>query len=244
VKPARRRRRPLRAKLKAASLVLLVLFGLCAYGAYRLAEWPGFHVQRVRISGNHRVTPAQITAAAAIPTDRNLWLVPLAPARRRIESIPWVLHAHLTRIPPATLRIDVTERTPAAVMALPAGGEGTSPFVLVDATGHALEQSDRPSWPYPLIRGLTPKSADFPRIVADLETLAENGVKVRELDLTALGELVAVTYTRLRLDLGDDSDLARKASLVNPIIVRLGPRVSSVAALDLRAPRTPVVVYR
>ncbi|TAM61458.1 FtsQ-type POTRA domain-containing protein [bacterium] len=242
VRPTQRRRPPLRARLKAASLVLAVLAGLAAYGGFRLAEWPGFEVQRVIVTGNGHLSAEQVVAAAAVPHDRNLWLLPLGPVRRRVESLPWVAHVRLARRPPAFLRIEVTERVPAAVVPLDAGA--APGFALVDPGGHVLERGERKLWGYPLVRGAAPGAANFPRVIADLETLATEGVRVRELDVTPLGELVAVTYTRLRLDLGDDEDLSHKASLVNPIIARLGRRVAGVAALDLRAPGTPVVVYR
>jgi len=243
VKRLRRRKPSLGARLKAGSLVLAVLAALAAYGGYRLAEWPGFRLSRVVVSGNVRVPSEQIVAAAAVPDDRNLWFVRLAAAQRRVAAIPWIATARLVRVPPSTLRIEVTERTPVATV--PAGAaEGTPGYALVDATGRVLERDERPRWRQPLVLGASRTSGDFPRIVADLKTLADAGVRVRELDVTPLGELVAVTYSKLRLDFGDDADLTRKASLVNPIIARLGRRVSGVAALDLRAPRTPVVVYR
>ena len=242
MKPLRRRRLPLRARLKAASLVLAVLAALAAYGVYRLAAWPGFDLQRVIVTGNAHVTADEVAAAAAVPHDRNLWLLNLAPVRRRVEALPWVAHARLWRILPAALHVEITERLPAAVVFLASDEGGT--YALVDANGHVLERSDHAAWDYPRMRGIALDSADFPRVVGDLQTLAASGVHVRELDVTALGELVAVTYTRLRLDFGDDSDLPHKASLVNPIIARLGRRITSVAALDLRAPKTPVVLYR
>ncbi|MDE2573252.1 MAG: FtsQ-type POTRA domain-containing protein [bacterium] len=224
--------------------MLAVLLAAILYGGYRMVEWPGFHLQRVIVSGNAHVPSQQIVAAVGVPANRNLWLVPLGPAAARVEAIPWIDRARLSRIPPATLRVRVSERAPAAVVALPAAVDDASGYALVDAGGRILERANRPAWTQPIVRGIDPKSAEFPRIIADLRTLSAAGVRVRELDVLPLGELAAVTYTRLRLDLGDDSDLARKASLVNPIIARLGRRVARVAALDLRAPRTPVVVYR
>lgn len=235
---------PLRARLKAGSLVLLVALVLAGYGGYRLAEWPGFHLQRVSVSGNLHVSSAQIVESAAIPRDRNLWLVPLGGAAARIARIPWIASVRLRRLPPATLHIDLTERTPVAVAEEPAGAFGIPAYLLVDAGGAVIERAQTPRWPLPILRGSDPRSPEFRRMVADLRTLGEAGVNVRELDLTRVGELVAITYTRLKLDLGDDADLAHKASLVNPIITRLGRRVSSVSALDLRAPGTPVIVYR
>ena len=242
MRPPRRRRPRLRARLKAASLVLATLFALAAYGGYRLAQWPGFDVHRLLVTGNGHLTANEVIAAAAVPRDRNLWLLNLAPVRRRVAALPWVARVRLSRTLPATLRIELTERLPAAVV--PLAVDGGAAFALVDGEGHVLERSDRVAWSYPLVRGIAPSSASFPHVVDDVQTLAASGVRVRELDVTALGELVGVTYTRLRLDFGDDSDLSHKASLVNPIIARLGRRVASVAALDLRAPKTPVVVYR
>jgi len=53
---------------------------------------------------------------------------------------------------------------------------------------------------------------------------------------------VAGTPRGVQLLLGDDEDLARKIALIGPILSQTAGR--RIAAIDLRAPGTPVVVYR
>ncbi|MBV8148438.1 MAG: hypothetical protein JO092_05045, partial [Candidatus Eremiobacteraeota bacterium] len=43
---------------------------------------------------------------------------------------------------------------------------------------------------------------------------------------------------------GDDADLTKKAALVNPILAQVDRGRRRISALDLRAPGTPVVVYK
>ena len=48
----------------------------------------------------------------------------------------------------------------------------------------------------------------------------------------------------LRLLLGSEKDLAQKLALVDPILSQVVGKQRRVAAIDLRAPATPVIVYR
>jgi hypothetical protein len=44
--------------------------------------------------------------------------------------------------------------------------------------------------------------------------------------------------------LGDDEDIEKKIALIDPILAQTAKAGRHVATLDLRAPNTPVVVYK
>lgn len=58
------------------------------------------------------------------------------------------------------------------------------------------------------------------------------------------GDLVAATTGGISLLLGEDADLAKKTPLIDPIISQVSATGKKLAAVDLRAPKTPVVVYK
>ena len=53
---------------------------------------------------------------------------------------------------------------------------------------------------------------------------------------------MALTPRGVQLLLGDDEDLTRKIALIGPILSQTAKK--KITAIDLRAPATPVVVYR
>jgi hypothetical protein len=65
-----------------------------------------------------------------------------------------------------------------------------------------------------------------------------------ELALDRYGGLVVTVHGGLRLMLGDQSDMERKLTLAGEILKQIVTRRGRVAAIDLRAPSAPVLVYR
>ncbi|HEY6237198.1 MAG TPA: hypothetical protein VIW69_18995, partial [Candidatus Elarobacter sp.] len=80
------------------------------------------------------------------------------------------------------------------------------------------------------------------RLLADAKTLADANLAVRRLARDRWGGLTAVDVTGVLIQFGTDDDLAKKAVLVEP--VRKGVANRSVRTIDLRAPGTPIVVFR
>jgi len=76
----------------------------------------------------------------------------------------------------------------------------------------------------------------------DYERLTDAHVVVVTLGYDRFGDLTAGTPRGVQLLLGDDEDLTRKIALIGPILSQTAGR--RIAAIDLRAPGTPVVVYR
>jgi cell division protein FtsQ len=91
-------------------------------------------VRAVTVHGIRAVSPDAVLAAAAVPTGTPLIRVDTTGISRRVGQIPGVQHARVSRSWPHTVRIDVVERTPLAV--LPRG----SAFWLVDADGVLFQQ--------------------------------------------------------------------------------------------------------
>jgi cell division protein FtsQ len=114
----------------------------------RLAELAGFGLQQVSVTG-HRFTPdADIFDAFDLANVRSLLRFDGAAVRARIERLPWVETASVTRVMPDQVRVHIVERMPFAVWQR--GGRD----MLIDATGRVLgPAADGSQWDLPRVAG-------------------------------------------------------------------------------------------
>lgn len=245
-------RRPRRKKKSAAArmrpfwFLILLLIIAAGFGGYFAATWPGFEPLGVSVSGNRVVTAGEILARAQIARGQNLWLQNMAAAAGRVASIPYVNTVQIHRGLPATVRIAVTERTPYARLRY--GAE----TAIVDRDLRVLEaQSGSSTLPVFVAKGdAVPKpgafvkDADAARLRDDYDALTAAHVVVVKLQYDKFGDLVATMRNGVQLLLGDDRLLAQTAPLVGPILSQVAAGGRRIAQVDLRAPKTPVVVYK
>lgn len=98
-----------------------------------LASDAGFEVKHVRVTGTSRMDEQQIYARALAQKNRPMPTVELEALREELRELPWVKDARVSVQLPATLVIDIVERTPHAVLEKP------DRMMLIDATGVELE---------------------------------------------------------------------------------------------------------
>jgi cell division protein FtsQ len=129
-----RRLAPLFAAVAAITLV--------AVGGWRGWVWlkhsPRFAVHQVVVTGNARVTPAQIAALASAAGARpgvNLFSVSIGKVARAVEQDPWISDARVSRQLPDALRVEIDERQPAGLLVV---DDGT---YLVEADGRPFKRA-------------------------------------------------------------------------------------------------------
>src|SRR3546814_10249741 len=100
---------------------LLLLAGVAAVAAVIVAAWGalsiGSHtpVSRIQIEGRlTRLKSSDIEAVLRPLVDRQFGALDLAAAKQAVEALPWTSRASVERVWPATVRVRVWERTPAA----------------------------------------------------------------------------------------------------------------------------------
>src|SRR6476661_7070279 len=120
---ARRRRLGTRILIGLGALVPVLLL------AWVLLASPLLAVRHVAVSGTHRLTAAQVRAAADVVGGTPLARVDAGAVVRHVRSLRTVEDVHVSRRWPSTLHVTVTERTPVAGI-VTAGG-----VTLVDADG-------------------------------------------------------------------------------------------------------------
>ena len=121
-----------RGRRRRRRLVVLVLAVVVAGGAVGVTQSPLLDVDRVGVSGGTHATDAAVRSAAGIRIGRSMISVDPVAAQHRVEALPWVAEARVTRRWPASVHVVVTERVPVAVAGSDAGA------VLVDRTGAVL----------------------------------------------------------------------------------------------------------
>lgn len=202
-------------------ILLVVSSVLSAAGiAYLVVMSPLLDVDHIAIAGARNVNPVQVRAAAGAHRGDHLLLVDAGAMSRRIERIPWVKHAKVDRDLPGTLRITITEYTPAAYVRV------GDVVMLVAANGHVIARAAHAPAGMVEIRGVrrAPAAGDVlaPRdaagIVAHLP--APLAQQVAAVDIGGSGvalELRAGGEIRL----GDSSNLIAKAASAQAVLDHL-----------------------
>lgn len=133
------------ATLAGAALGVAMLAGhFLFYSPWLLLTEPG----QVEVAGNQYVSRDAIVALFAPDRNHSLLRIPLDERRAQIERISWVESARVQRILPGRIRVEITERRPAAF--LRTGSE----MALIDAQGVILERPSQGDFRLPVVSGL------------------------------------------------------------------------------------------
>jgi cell division protein FtsQ len=231
-----------RRRLRRVLTVVGALTALAA--AYGLVRSPVLDVDHVRVTGGEHTDEAAVALTSGIGRGAAMVWLDTGAVARRVEALPWVRTARVERRWPGTIRIAITERTPAAI--LPVDDTHTA---LVDATGRVLSVVDRTDTGTPLPPGL-PTLAGVHGEPAAGDTLtapARDALAVAQ----AAGEALPGTITEVSTDLdatlisggrvrfGTADDLDDKIVAVETMLTDVD--VACLDVLDVRVPGSPVL---
>lgn len=139
--PGRRRRR---WWLTGVLSAVLIVAGVIAY----LVFTPALAVRTLEVQDNRLVPEDQITAALAPLVGTSLTQIGDDDVRALLDGFAPIEDVSVAAVPPSTLSVTVTERTPVAVV------ESGEKFVLIDSEGRQLTTvANRESAALPLIDG-------------------------------------------------------------------------------------------
>lgn len=120
--------------------------------SHMLAAEGGFGFQRVILEGAENTDDDEVVRALAMNGRTAIIGYDTAAAQARIEQLPWVKHAEVMRLLPATMHVVIEERTPFAVWQVAGKTQ------LIDGEGRVIDAVAREAFPaLPLIVG---KGAD------------------------------------------------------------------------------------
>lgn len=219
------------------------------------------HSERVVLAGLDRI---EVTGTQQVPSelvrekfgaDRGVSVmrVPLEARRAAIEEIPWVYRAHVSRVLPDGIRVEITERAPVAFLRM------SSDLALVDAEGVILERPLEGSFRFPVVTGISEittrevraqRMQEFTRFLAEVEGVRPGGGDaVSEMDLADPSDL-RVTLTAMP-QLGDPQasvlvhfgtgDYAHKYRVLVENLAEWRAQVGRVDSVDLRFDNQVVV---
>jgi len=226
------RRRLRRLTWFLVALALLVV-------AYGVTRTPLLAVHQIDISGNHNTSTAAIRQAAGIKAGAPMVDLSASAAASRIERLPWVASATVSRDWPRTVKVAVTERQPAAriaagsswlvvdlegrVLAVDAAApDGLAP---IEWSGAAAAPGAKVSVPVDLVRLAAALPADLRPQVAAVARDA-GGLELR----LAQGGLVRI---------GEASALRDKLVAASTLLA--SPAAKCAAVIDVQVPNAPTL---
>lgn len=245
----RRRRIEVRRDEGRKRLRILVGCGavvLAALAVVGVSRSPLLDVDYVDVRGAEETGRLDLIAATGLGRHPAMLDVDTAEVVRRVEALPWVLRASAHLEWPGTVRVDVVERHPAAV--LPAG---QGQWALADVTGRVLQIGpDKPDG-LPVIGNVPPPDRAggtvAPTAVPSLKVAAAMPGPVREriADVATVGggevELQLVPPGGV-VRLGRPEDLPAKLSVLATVLARAD--LANVRLIDVRVPQAPALTRR
>jgi cell division protein FtsQ len=247
---------PLYRRILAATVAALCL-GFALYeGATYLLYSPGVllkNAEQIEVRGGRYVTAEAIAEKFSGDMGRSVVSVPLTERREDIESLAWVEEAHVQRVMPNRIRVEIAERTPVAFLRT---GNDLS---LVDSHGVILDRPAEGQFHFPVVSGITevtPKATReqhmnlFVQFMKDIERVQPGAEDhISEADITEASDLrVTLTGLGTLSDSGSpilvhfgDSDFGNRYHLLAENIDQWRASAGSVDSVDLRFARQVVV---
>lgn len=194
-------------------------------------------VRGVEVVGNTSVSAQRIRAAARAPIGTPLARADLAAVRARVEAIPEVRSVAVSRAWLHTVRIEVTERTPVAVVSRDPGTPGAG-LQAVDLSGVLFGSYRSDPDDLPLIRTSPDVSSEVLAEAAEVVTSlrADIAAKVRFVDVTSIDKITLLLTRGPKVQWGSAEDSEEKAQVL-AVFLRQTPKVSEI---DVSVPGKPV----
>ncbi len=224
----------------------IVFLGLMGYRTVTASEF--FDVKRVDIRGVERASRDDIEKVVTMHTERSgAWNADLAEIRARVERLPFVRSAAVSRVLPNGIRISVVERQPQAIVRMSSGD------FLVDGEAEILAAAGKNEGNFPItLKGWdeskTEKSAkdNLQRIKLYQKMLSEWGEfelakRVKEVNVFSLAEPVATiedSGKQITVVLGKEN-FGKNLKAALEAVAGKGERIRSVNAGGLY----PVIEY-
>jgi cell division protein FtsQ len=206
-------------------------------GAIALTQSPVLDVDRVTVKGADRTEQAEARAASGIARGSAMVGIDVSAAERRLEALPWVESATVTRSWPGTVQIALVERTPLAIV-----GTG-SVAVEVDRDGRVLGPAAGGDG-LPVVAGQAAAAGDElagPQRQA-LATLADLPKDLRADVAAARATSAGIGFTLsdgIEVSWGDRSQPSAKADALQVLLEQAGR--DTIATIDVSVPRAATV---
>lgn len=189
----------------------------------------GFGISQVSVTGHRYTLDRDVFDALDLPNVKTFADLDSAAALKRIERLPWVETAQITRVYPGTVSIEIRERLPYAQW-----NRGDRRF-LIDATGRVLGPvAANQTWDLPLVAG-EGASAEAPLLLTAIGRMGELSRNFSHAERITSRRWSVVMKNGSRIELGADRDHEGLAQVAGNSELRralAGPPV----VVDVRTP--------
>lgn len=231
--PSSRQRFARRAWARRWAVLRRVLVVALVLGLVGGAGWLVFFssllaVEQVRVAGTRTVAAQRIADAADVRLGEPLARVDVDRVRQRVESVPVVLRADISRSWPNTVAVEVTERTP--VVAVPRG----SAYRLVDAEGVPYRTVPEPRKGLPVLDARTAAAtAEAAAVVAELP--ADLARRVAHVEAATMDSIELMLGNGRRVVWGSAESTPLKAQVLSALLKR------KASVYDVSVPGSPTL---
>jgi cell division septal protein FtsQ len=244
VKPARRR--GLSGRQAWQLFRLLTVLSAALYGGWRgtalVLGAPALRVSRISMEGNERLSNGEVLALLDGLRGRNILTVDLDEWQSRLLASPWVEVAHVRRVLPSGIDVDLRERRPIGI------GRIAGALYLVDGAGVVIDEygPNYADLDLPMIDGLAARPAEAvsavdeararlaARLIAAIQRRPDIAERVSQIDVTdAHDAVVILDGDTAVLRLGDDDFVDRIQQYLD-VAPALRERVTEIDYVDLR----------
>lgn len=185
-------------------------------------------VASVRVEGELvRLKPADVARAASLEADQRLFDTDLVELRARIEALPWVAQARVSRVWPDVIAVRLVERVPFARW-------GESRVIDRDSRIFTPDAGEIPDG-LPLLIAPPGHEAESAAVFEELRLRLSGSAWVPAgLSLDARGEWRMTTLAGIELRLGQGDPRRHIALVLGTVSDTLNPVLEQVAYVDLR----------
>ncbi len=193
-----------------------------------------FQVETVTVQGNERYSEQQILDVASVEMGANMILTPSEQiAQRLYDGLPYIHEVKVQKRFPTTIRLEITECQPAAVIT------GAASAWLVDANGKILEAADDTmKQEYPNVTGLEllepqqgtqaattdENQGKLKGLIALTQALSDGGLMegVTSIDVSSGTEIQMVYDGRLTVKMLNNANFRKKMQPLRAVIAVAG----------------------
>ncbi|MGH9179241.1 MAG: cell division protein FtsQ/DivIB [Acidimicrobiales bacterium] len=228
------------------ALLVCLAVAVTLAGAAGATRSPLLDVDYVDVRGAEQTPRLEVLRAGGLDGHPAMVEVDSGSVARKVEALPWVRDATVRRDWPGTVRIDLTERRPAAV--LPAGqGE----WAVADAAGRVLAVgADKPA-ALPVIGGVPQPGPPGSSLGRDVRPALEVAASLPPALQPRVADVASVAGGQVELQLvppggvvrlGPPSGLAEKLRVLQALLEQAD--LARLAVIDVRVPTAPALTRR
>lgn len=236
-----RRRRRTQSLIMATGMLILLI------AAVQLYRSGLFNVKKIDVAGSKIVSAVKVMEKCAVNENTNILTIDTGEIKQRIAKDPWIREVSVKRVLPQTLRVEIVERVPIALVA-----HGEKFFLIDEEFFVVAERESSESSDVPIITDLPIKKAKVgDRIFSKSLENAVNCLKSMEPSLrktitlmsaSSIDKLYLYNENNVEILYGEAKQARDKNKVLNTILKEQGKQVIFI---DIRSyPQSDPVLRR